>query len=108
MRLSKLNYTGIFLKDGTHMTFNYGLPLEYPKDIKSGDKAILKVVGEYSDDQVSCLVVEWNGIKKQPSGTLLHITTKVQNGGKPVQSGQRATKNGYNKITPYKLNGVWR
>jgi len=108
MRIKHLNYTGIFLDDGTHMTWIYGLPLKYPEGVKPGDKAKLKVIGVYEDDQVSCLVVEWNNKKKQPPGTLLHVTTKVQNGGKPMMSGKRATEKGYDKTKTYFLEGIWK
>ena len=103
-----LNYTGIFFQDGTHMTWNYGFPLIYPKDTKQGDKAKVKVIGKYEDNQVQCWVVEWDEYTKQPKGTLLHITTKVENGGKPFMSGLRATEKGYEKIKPFVLNGIWK
>jgi len=108
----KLNYTGIFFKNGTHMTWNYGLPLERPEGVESGDKIKVKVIGSYEDEQVACNIIELNINntihKTQPNKTtLLHVTTKVENGGKPVMSGQRATKNGYEKITPFYLDGVW-
>lgn len=105
----KLNYTGIFFKNGTHMTWHYGFPLERPDGVSEGDTTKVKVIGEYEDDQVKCLVVEWENHKKQPNDkTLLHITTEVRNGGKPVMSGQRATKYGYEKVKPYYLDGVWK
>jgi hypothetical protein len=68
----------------------------------------VKVVGEYSDDQVACYIVEWEGITKQPKGTLLNITYRVSNGGKPVMSGIRATEKGYNKIKNFYLEGIWK
>lgn len=106
--LSKLNYTGIFFKDGTHMTWNFGFPLAYPKGIESGQLAKVKVIGKYEDDQVACWVIEWENHTKQPKGTLLHITTKVTNGGKPVMSGLRATEKGFEEVKPFYLEGVWK
>jgi hypothetical protein len=90
------------------MTWNFGFPLVYPKNVNVGDKVKVKVVGMYEDDQVACYVVELDGITNQPKGTLLHITTKVENGGKPVMSGIRATENGYEKVEPFYLDGVWK
>lgn len=41
--------------------------------------------------------------------TLLHITTATRNGVKPVESGIRATKYGYNAhVVPYTLTGTWK
>ncbi len=41
--------------------------------------------------------------------TLLHITLYTKNGVKPVQSGIRATQNGYTKIpSAYTLHGTWK
>ena len=105
---SKLNYTGIHFENGTHMTWNYGFPLVYPEGVKVGDEAKVKVIGKYEDEQVACYVVEWNSHKKQPKGTLLHVTTKVENGGKPVMSGQRATDKGFEEVKPFILKGVWK
>lgn len=103
-----LNYTGVFLENGKHMTWHYGLPLEYPKGVKAGEKVTLTVVGEYKDAEVSCLVVKLGVTAKQPKGTLLHITTNVADGAKPVMSGLRATEMGYDKVKPYTINGVWK
>jgi len=108
MKLKDINYTGIFFNDGMHMTWNYGLPRKYPSNIQSGELAEVTVIGKYEDDQVACWVVKYGRYTHQPSGTLLHVTTKVTNGGKAVMSGQRATKNGYEKIKSFKLKGVWR
>lgn len=105
----KLNYTGIHFDDGTHMTWKYGFPLEYPEGVEVDDKAEVKVVGTYEDEQVACYVVEWKTHKKQPKKeTLLHVTTKVENGGKPVMSGQRATDKGFEEVKPFILKGVWK
>ncbi len=103
-----LNYTGVFLEDGKHMTWNYGFPLEYPKGVKAGDKVTLTVVGNYEDDEVSCMVVRLGVANKQPKGTLLHITTKVAQGAKPVMSGLRATEKGFDKVKPYTIEGKWK
>lgn len=105
---SKQTFTGIFFKDKTHMTWHFGTPLEWPEGVNPGDTTKVKVIGTYSDDQVSCYVVEWENYKKQPGGTLLHITTKVENGGKPVMSGERATEKGYTKIEHSYLEGIWK
>ncbi len=104
----KIAFTGIFFKDKTHMTWHHGSPLKRPEGVEPGDKARVKVVGKYSDNQVACHIVEWEGKKKQPSGKLLHITTRVTNGGKPVMSGERATKKGYKEVTPFYLEGAWK
>ena len=104
-----LNYTGVFLEDGKHMTWNYGFPLEYPKGVNAGDNVTLTVVGNYEDKEVSCLVVKLGVIDKQPNkDTLLHITTKVAQGAKPIMSGIRATEHGYSKIKHYTIDGVWK
>jgi hypothetical protein len=103
----KKNYTGVFLKNQKHMTWNYGFPLQYPNGVKVGDKVDLTVVGEYKDNEVECLIVKLGELEKQPSGTLLHITTKVYEGGKPVMSGLRATKKGYQEIENYTIKGIW-
>jgi len=96
-------YSGFFLEDGTHCTweFNPG-KCELPQGISEGDEVTLLRVGKYSDEDVECLIVRLvlpgsvNGkIQKQPSGTLLHITTRCENGVKPVESGLRATEKGY-------------
>lgn len=104
-----LNYTAIFFDEGTHMTWKYGTPKEYPPGVHSGDNAQVKVVGKYEDEQVGCWVAKYKEHATQPGNNkLLHITTTVQNGGKPVMSGERATKFGYEKITPFILAGVWK
>lgn len=105
---NSLNYTGIFFDDGTHMTWNFGRPLQYPEGVSPGDEATVTVFGKYEDDDVGCWVMTWNGHDKQPKGTLLHATFKVENGAKPVMSGQRATANGFERITPFKKTGIWR
>jgi len=106
--MKKVNYSAVFFPDGSHMTWYYGDSSVKPSGVKSGDKARVKVIGKYSDDQVACWVVQWKDYKNQPSGKVLHITSKVQNGGKPYQSGQRASQNGYKKIDkPFYIDGVW-
>lgn len=106
-----LNYTGIFFENGTHMTWNFGTPLEYPKGVKAGDKSTVVVHGIYADNDVECFIVSYETFMYQPKGTLLHITTKVQNGAKPVMSGQRATATP-SKIQyfeePFYLTGEWK
>lgn len=102
------NYTSIYFPDTRlHMTWNFGTPLKYPLNVKPQENAKVIVVGKYNDKDVSCLIVTYNGITHQPCGTLLHITTRFDNGVKPVESGRRATKNGYKKIEHYELNGFW-
>lgn len=101
------NYSAIYFPDiKLHMTWNYG-DIVYPENVHKNDKAMVTVVGKYNDKDVSCLIVEFNGITRQPKGTLLHITTRCENGAKPVESGLRATKKGYKKVAPYILEGVW-
>ena len=105
----KLNYTAIFFENGSHMTWNYGFPLQYPEGITPGDPARVKAIGKYEDDQVACWVLEYEGMTTQPNNEkLLHVTTKVENGGKPVMSGQRATEQGFEAIEPFYLDGVWK
>ena len=103
-----LNYTGLFFEDGTHMTFKYGMPKEYPPNVNPGDRDFVTVIGKYEDEQVSCWVVKYKNYTHQSNGTLLHITTKVQNGGKPAMSGQRATKLGYVPVSEFKIFGEWK
>lgn len=103
------NYSCIYFQDTKlHMTWHFGTPLTYPNGVNKGDEAEVIVVGKYNDNDVSCLIVGFKEFKEQPRGILLHITTRVENGAKPFDSGIRATKNGYKKIkTPYVLKGVW-
>lgn len=62
----KNNYTGIFFNDGTHMTWVYGKGKTFPAGVKEGDFGDLEVVGTYSDADVSCYIVTFNGITHQP------------------------------------------
>lgn len=105
-----INYTGIFFKDGSHMTWKYGTPLQYPPGVKPGDKAKVTVRGHYEDSEVGCLVVSWEGHNEQPGAApkLLHITTKCVDGAKPVLSGVRATKKGFQPCGEYELEGEWK
>ena len=108
MNRSKVTYTGIFYENELHTTWHFD-PINqptFPQGIKEGDYAIIKVVGEYEDSEVACLIVEWRGIKYNPQSILLHITTKALI--EPKYSGIRATQNGYRAIEPYFLKGVWR
>jgi hypothetical protein len=105
-----MNYTGIFFDDGTHMTWNFGYPLTYPEGVTPGDLCTVSIYGRYEDEDVACFLVDFDGKLNQPSGTLLHITTKVENGSKPVMSGLRATEH-YEKIenfSPFTITGVWK
>jgi hypothetical protein len=112
----KLNYTGLFfdkntfpeINKETHMTWNFGTPLIYPDNVKKDTESYVTVIGYYEDEDVSCYIVEYEGIQKQPKGTLLHITIETKNGVPPVQSGLRATKNGYKKIDKFQVLGIWR
>jgi hypothetical protein len=60
-------YSGIFFPNGHHMTWNYapGNP-KFPEFIKEGDPAVVQVVGIYEDDEVGCLIVNYNGEIHQP------------------------------------------
>lgn len=105
-------YSGIFLEDGSHVTFDFnpGEP-SLPNGVEEGDVAVIEVVGEYSDDLVSCEIVEVDGLRTQCSkNTLLHITTWLADGVKAFQSGLRATKNA-DKISYFENSkikqGVW-
>lgn len=62
----KNNYTGLFFKNGTHMTWAYGKGPLFPEGVNEFDSGTVTVVGHYSDKEVSCLIVEFNGIKTQP------------------------------------------
>ena len=55
------NYTGLFFEDGTHMTWAFGKGHCFPDGVKEGDRGTVNVVGGYSDDEVSCIVVTYNG-----------------------------------------------
>jgi len=63
----KAIYSGIFFEDGTHMTYNFNPKgPKLPEGVQEGDKAKVKVLGSYTDDEVACLVVEYNGLTHQP------------------------------------------
>jgi len=93
-------YSGFFLEDGTHCTWEYApRKCTLPEGIQEGDEVTLFIVGEYADDEVKCDVVQLvtpsgRVFVAQPDGTVLHITRYV-NGVSPVVSGQRATSKGF-------------
>lgn len=62
----KHNYTALFFKNGKHMTWVYGKGRLFPEGVSEGDIGIAKVVGHYSDKEVACYVVTFNGITTQP------------------------------------------
>ena len=121
MRKTEINlYTSIEINSlGLHMTwdFNPG-KCEFPEGVEEGQKDTLTVVGRYEDKDCRCLIVSFKDgsldtQRRQPSGTLLHLTEHVSNGVTPYECGQRATKNG-DRITwfisadEYNLVGVWK
>ena len=102
--MSKRNlYSGFFFeRNGVqrHATYMFGKECSLPDGIKEGDKVTIKVVGTYEDSNVECLIVDvqvtpTRAIFKQPSGTLMHVTTWTDGDTSPVESGKRATENGY-------------
>ena len=62
----KNNFTGLFFNDGTHMTWAYGKGLCFPEGVKEGDFGDVEFVGKYSDSEVACFVVTYNGLTHQP------------------------------------------
>jgi hypothetical protein len=62
----KNNFTGLFFNDGTHMTWAYGKGLCFPEGVKEGDYGTIEFVGKYSDSEVACFVVTFNGLTHQP------------------------------------------
>ena len=121
MEKTKINlYTSMEIESlGLHMTwdFNPG-KCKFPKHIKEGQIDTLTVEGVYEDKDCRCLIVSFKDgnldkQKRQPNGTLLHLTEHVSNGVTPYECGQRATKNS-DRITwfipdeKYKLIGVWK
>jgi len=93
-------YSAFFTSDGKHCTweFNPG-KCSLPPWCEEGDIIPLVKIGEYRDQDVRCDIVEIRlgdiTIRTQESGTLLHITTWCRDGVKPIESGLRATRNGY-------------
>ncbi len=102
-------YTAIFFQNNLHVTWHFdaeNIPT-FPDGIREGMSAIVKVVGEYEDAEVACLVVEWEGHKFSRSDVYLHITTKALIA--PYYSGVRATQNGWEALErPYYLLGHWK
>jgi hypothetical protein len=93
-----------FFAGNLHCTWEFN-PGKCTLPCEENAEVTLVVIGEYADDDIACDIVEAhlpNGdvLTTQQSGTLLHMTTRVSNGVSPVQSGIRATKNGYNKVEP--------
>lgn len=62
----KNNFTGLFFNDGTHMTWAYGKGRCFPNGVKEGDFGEIEFVGSYSDKEVSCCIVTYNGLTHQP------------------------------------------
>ena len=103
-------YSGVFMLDGTHMTYEFNLDKtpSLPKDIKIGDHQELRVIGTYADIDCSCLVVKFGRETKSPfNGNLFHITTSCSKSIEPYEVGVRVTKNGYTPTKPYIVKGVW-
>ena len=103
--LGKLAVEGLLQKVQLNPSADYYAIGSFPFD--EGITAFM--IGEYEDEQVACWVVEYEGIKTQPGKEkLLHVTTKVENGGKPVMSGERATEEGFKPVEPFYLEGIWK
>jgi hypothetical protein len=98
-------YSAFFTKDGEgHCTWEFAPgACTLPSWAEEGTMVNLVKVGEYLDDEVGCDVVEIRlnneTVRTQESGTLLHVTTFCKEGVSPVQSGIRATKNGFTPVT---------
>ena len=91
-----------------HVTWDYNpgncsLPCQLGSDVK------ILVIGKYSDQDIDADIVKVvlpNGkeLTHQKDGKkLLHITRNCRNGVKPVQSGIRATRDGWDSIQPYQI-----
>ena len=97
-------YSAFFTQDGEgHCTWEFAPgACTLPSWAEEGDEISLVKTGEYLDDEVGCDIVEIRlsneTIRTQESGTLLHITTFCKEGVSPVQSGLRATKNGFTPV----------
>ena len=106
--MNRPTYTGIFFEDGTHMTWHFdieSLP-KFPYGIQEGDMGTIKVIGRYEDEEVACLIVEWEEYIFSLLNVYLHITTKALI--EPQYSGIRATEFGWDAIgIPYCLTGKW-
>ena len=93
-----VNYTSVKVDDvDGHITWQYGLPLRYPDGVSPGDRTKVTFVGIYEDTQVSCHIVRIGELTEQPKGTVLHLTIQA-NGVAPVESGRRATENGWQPL----------
>jgi len=106
---SKPTYTAVFFQNNLHMTWHFdaeNTPI-FPHGVDEGMSAVVRVVGKYEDNEVACLVVEWEGEKFSREGIYLHITTKALI--EPYYSGVRATQNGWEALAqPYYLLGTWK
>jgi hypothetical protein len=101
-------YSGFFYTEpnGTkrHATYQFGSDCRLPEEVGEGDDVTLKVVGLYGDDEVECLIVEVHlanqVIYHQPNEnqTVMHVTVWSADGVSPVQSGLRATENGWTPV----------
>ena len=102
-KLAKI-YSAFFVqKDEGHCTWEFAPgACTLPFWAEEGSNIDLVKVGVYLDNDVVCDIVEIRldneTIKTQKSGTLLHITTFCKKGVSPVQSGLRATKNGFTPV----------
>jgi hypothetical protein len=62
-----MRYSGIFFTNGTHMTYEYSANCSLPVGYRNGDSANVTVIGEYHDDDVSCLIVRLGDLTHQPT-----------------------------------------
>jgi len=110
-------YSGVFLdpsqKIKGHMTFDFDPGnCILPGSTEPGDRALLRVVGNYSDDEgYEALIVRVVNprLSHQLNGeTVLHISTGVPEGGTPVETGVRASSRGWKPLEEeYLLKGTW-
>jgi hypothetical protein len=89
-------YSGVFMNDGSHVTWNFARPPAKPimmKGKSNGDMEEVKVIGKYKDDNCTCDIVKIGDITHSPfNGNILHITRSTK-GIQPYEVGVRATNN---------------
>jgi len=103
-------FTQIEVENLGHVTLHFApKKCVFPKGIVENQEVTVNVVGEYSDENCKCLIVTINGNERQASGTYYHITTALEKGTSPVETGKRATAleyTAYPEDKQYTLTGV--
>lgn len=100
--MSRKIYSAFFMPNNKHVIWEFAPgSCRLPEGVEQGDTVIIRSIGKYADNDVSCTVVSvelLSGeiLSTQESGTLLHFTTMVSHGVPAKESGVRATKFGYN------------